>query len=126
MQNLVHFSSDDELADKLMQVQVDRVTLNEAARRLKELSTEKFHMMADVIGAIDEDVILSDEQKGHLQQLALTVYRARDRQPIPRDELSSLASKVISGRYTPTSTEVRSLAACVMRMDTVHGTNKRD
>lgn len=109
--------SDDELACKLEEQQIDRVVLNEAAKRIRECELRSLLHTNEVIEAINRSPLLSAErQQAIVEQIVLSVQSNRQ----SSSRLSSLASRVWrTGEAT--REETRSLAASVMSQDETRG-----
>lgn len=109
--------TDDELACRLEEQQVDRTLLNDAAKRIREYELQTLIHTSDIIEAIHRSPLLSGErEQAIVEQVVMSVRPGRQ----SSSRLSSLASRVWrTGEAT--REEVRSLAASVMSQDETPG-----
>ncbi len=108
--------TDEELACKLEAQQVDRVILDQAARRIRECELRSLIHSNDIIEAIQRSPLLTDEhQAAIIEQIVMSVKPSRQ----SSSRMSSLAAQVM--RDPDATTRERSLAASVMSQDETRG-----
>ena len=104
--------TDEELACKLEQQQVDRVILNDAASRIRQCELDQLLDRNAIISAVRQSPLLDPTLHDTFEKLVLDVK-------IPRRSsarMSSLAGRVLRG-YHPTRDEIEALAASVLSQD---------
>ena len=113
---MVRTLSDDQLADKLCQHQVDRTVLDEAARRLRGQELRELTAKNTIIEAIHQSPLIDKKNSETAERIILAVT------PVKKSSarLSSLASKILHG-HAYTDEDVRSLAASVLSQDETPG-----
>ena len=113
---MVRELTDEELACKLEEFQVDRVILDEAARRIRECELRTLIHTNEMVSAVRRSPLIDDRRTDIVEQLLMAVPSRR----VSSTRLSSLASRILRGaEYT--DEEVKSLAASVMSQDETPG-----
>lgn len=108
--------SDEELACRLEAQQVDRVVLNEAAKRIRECELRSLIHTSEIIEAIQRSPLLTSERQASIvEQIVMAVKPSRQ----SSSRLSSLASQVL--RDPDATSRERSLAASVLSQDQTPG-----
>lgn len=109
--------TDEELACRLEAQQVDRIVLDAAAKRIRECELRTLLHTNDILDAIAESSIISDEHRTAIIEMIVSAVPP-NRQTSSR--MSSLAARVWrTGEAT--KDEIRSLAASVMSQDETPG-----
>lgn len=108
--------TDDELAQRLEENQVDRVVLNEAAKRIRECELRSLIHTNSIIEAIHGSPLLTDQHKADIVEQIVMAVKPR-RQSSAR--VSSLAAQVLGDPNA--SARERSLAASVLSQDETPG-----
>lgn len=108
--------SDEELARRLEEQQVDRVVLDEAAKRIRDCELRTLIHTNDIIEAVHRSPLLSSErQQAIVDQIISSVKPTRQ----SSSRMSSLAAQVM--RDPDATARERSLAASVLSQDQTPG-----
>lgn len=116
---MVRSLTDNELAQRLENNQVDRVLLDEAARRIRGRDLDQLVTSNAIIEALHATPLL-DVNKSEIAEQVISAITAGPLRKQSSSRMSSLASKVWrTGKAS--REEIRSLAACVMSQDEIAG-----
>lgn len=106
------YLTDDQLAKRLRQQQVDRTVLDEAAKRLEQFDMQQLLQATNIIQALNSSGILTEEQLSLIEKAVMTVPLSR----YSPARITSLAGRILSSeKYT--KADVMSLAASVLQQD---------
>lgn len=104
--------SNEDLAKRLIDPQVDHTVLKEASRRLSEIDLRHVMSLVDVAAAISASPQFDDKASDQIEQVVMSV--ALSNRSLGR--ISSLAGRILSGaEYT--RDDVLSIAASVLSRD---------
>lgn len=108
--------TDEQLACRLEEQQIDRTILDEAARRIRERDLRTLVHTNDLVEAIRSSPLLDDHKTGLIEKIMMAV-------PVPHrvssSRMSSLAAQVM--RDPDATPRERSLAASVLSQDETPG-----
>jgi hypothetical protein len=107
--------TDEQLARKLEEQQVDRMILDEAARRIRNRELQELLYTNEVVSAVKSSPILDERTRDKVERTIMAVRAPR----VSSSRMSSLAAQVMRD---PNATDrEKSLAASVLSQDETPG-----
>lgn len=108
--------SNTELADKLLEPQVDASLLKAASERLRSFELQQLLTMNEVVSAVAEAPTIKDEVSRTVESVVMAIPLSKK----TSTQMSSLAARILRGAPYDDQ-DVKSLAASVLTQDETPG-----